>query len=68
MFFGGSGFGVAISLEGILDVCDPLSKVNAGLQVGGSAVPLRAVHVCAKLIDLAAQVSTMKSQKYSCCC
>ena len=58
-------FYVAISLDGLLDVCDPLSKVNAGLQAGGSAVPLRAVHVRGKLIDLAAQVSAWNHSQHS---
>ena len=61
----GTLFCAEISLDGLLDVCDPLSKVNAGLQAGGSAVPLRAVHVRGKLIDLAAQVSACKNSHHS---
>ena len=35
---------------------DPVSKVEAGLQVEGGDAPLQSVHIRAKLIDLAARV------------
>ena len=43
-------------MDDVKSVTDPLSKVKAGLHGGGAAVPLQAVHVRAKLMDLAAQV------------
>ena len=45
---------VAVSLNDVKDIEDPLNKVEAGL-VGGD-IPLQSVHIKAKLIDLAAQV------------
>ena len=46
-----------VNLNDVKDVADPLSKVKAGLQGGGADVPLTAVHIKARLLDLAAQVS-----------
>ena len=45
-----------MTIDDVKSVTDPLSKVKAGLHGGGAAVPLQAVHVRAKLMDLAAQV------------
>ncbi|XP_065198502.1 protein mono-ADP-ribosyltransferase PARP4-like isoform X2 [Sycon ciliatum] len=50
----------AVSLMEVLDVPDPLAKVDAGLRAGGVSVPLRSVHVRAKLLDLAAEVVVMQ--------
>ena len=46
---------VVVSLNDVKDIEDPLNKVEAGL-VGGD-IPLQSVHIKAKLIDLAAQVT-----------
>ena len=46
---------VAVSLNDVKDIEDPLNKVEAVL-VGGD-IPLQSVHIKAKLIDLAAQVT-----------
>ena len=45
-----------VNLNDVKDVADPLGKVKAGLQGGGADVPLTAVHIKARLLDLAAQV------------
>ena len=45
---------IAVSLNDVKDIEDPLNKVEAGL-VGGD-IPLQSVHIKAKLLDLAAQV------------
>ena len=45
-----------VNLNDVKDVADPLAKVKAGLQGGGADVPLTAVHIKARLLDLAAQV------------
>ena len=47
---------IAVSLNDVKDIEDPLNKVEAGL-VGGD-IPLQSVHIKAKLLDLAAQVIT----------
>ena len=47
---------IAVSLNDVKDIEDPLNKVEAGL-VGGD-IPLQSVHIKAKLLDLAAQVFT----------
>lgn len=52
---------VGVSLSDVKNVTDPLSKVEAGLKVDGGVVPLKAVHVKAQLIDLAAKVNTAVS-------
>ena len=49
---------VAVSLNDVKDIEDPLNKVEAGL-VGGD-IPLQSVHIKAKLLDLAAQVITQQ--------
>ena len=44
-------------LTDVKDVLDPLSKVTAGLvSQGDDPVPLQAVHIRAKLLDLSAKV------------
>ena len=45
-----------VNLNDVKDVVDPISKVKPGLQGGGADVPLTAVHIKARLLDLAAQV------------
>ena len=45
-----------VNLNDVKDIADPLSKVKPGLQGGGADVPLTAVHIKARLLDLAAQV------------
>ncbi|XP_019851276.1 PREDICTED: uncharacterized protein LOC100633591 isoform X2 [Amphimedon queenslandica] len=52
-----------VSLSDVKNVTDPLSKVEAGLKVDGGVVPLKAVHVKAQLIDLAAKVIVLQSYK-----
>ena len=49
---------LAVELNDVQSVANPLDKVEAGLQAGGKAVPLQSVHVRAQLMDLAAQVGT----------
>ena len=46
----------AVTLADVKDIVNPLSKVEAGLQAAGADVPLEAVHIRAKLVDLAAKV------------
>ncbi len=47
-------------LNDVQSITDPLSKVQAGLQSqSDQPVPLKAVHVRAKLLDLAAEVSLL---------
>lgn len=47
----------SVELNDVQNISDPLSKVKAGLVSDSSAeIPLTAVHVKARLIDLAAQV------------
>ncbi len=47
-----------ISLSDVAEVGDPLDKVVSGLQTNGDVqIPLKSVHVRAKLVDLAAQAS-----------
>ena len=42
------------------DIPDPLAKVEAGLRTDKDApVPLKSVHIRAKLVDLAAQVGLL---------
>ena len=55
----GGGDVEQVNLNDVKDVVDPMSKVKAGLQGGGADVPLTAVHIKARLLDLAAQVSVM---------
>ena len=45
-----------VSLHDVKDIQDPLQKVEAGLQAAGGDVPLKSVHIRAKLIDLVAKV------------
>ena len=54
---------LAVSLQDVQGVADPLGKVKPGLQAEGSDVPLQAVHIRAQLIDLAARVIVMQSYK-----
>lgn len=49
-----------IDLTDVLEVADPLLKVQAGLQAGGMSVPLQGVHVRAQLVDLVAQVVVLQ--------
>ncbi len=51
-----------MNLDDVQSIVDPMSKVEAGLKAGGKPVPLEAVHVRAKLIDLAAQVKSIFSR------
>ena len=47
----------AVEISDVKNVENPLSKVKAGLQSDSEApVPLKSVHIRAKLLDLAAQV------------
>ena len=47
-----------MNLNDVKSIKDPLSKVEAGLQAsGGADVPLKSVHIRARLLDLASQVS-----------
>ncbi len=44
-------------VHNVKNVADPLDKVKAGLRSNNdAAVPLKSVHITAKLVDLAAQV------------
>ena len=53
-------------MKDVSNVSDPLLKVQAGLQGNDTApVPLKAVHVRAKLLDLAAQVCMHKLTTYT---
>ena len=52
-----------MSLQDVQGVADPLGKVKPGLQAEGSDVPLQAVHIRARLIDLAARVVVMQAYK-----
>ena len=53
IFFSGS----SVDLSDVMSVVDPLTKVEAGLKgTGDKPIPLRSVHIRAKLLDLAAQV------------
>lgn len=45
-----------VAIDDVKSVIDPLNKVQPGLRAGGQSVPLQAVHVRAKLMDLSAQV------------
>ena len=46
-----------MDLSDVMSVVDPLTKVEAGLKgTGDKPVPLQAVHIRARLLDLAAQV------------
>ena len=53
----------AVSLGDVQGIADPLEKVKPGLQAEGSDVPLQAVHIRARLIDLAARVVVMQAYK-----
>ena len=49
---------VFTDIEDVADVKNPLDDVTAGLLTSGDqCVPLKSVHVRAKLLDLAASVS-----------
>ncbi|XP_035659528.1 protein mono-ADP-ribosyltransferase PARP4-like [Branchiostoma floridae] len=55
-----------ISLEDVQNIADPLDKVTGGLiskHGEETPVPLKSVHVRAKLLDLAAQVVVLQSYK-----
>ncbi|XP_078585828.1 protein mono-ADP-ribosyltransferase PARP4-like [Branchiostoma floridae x Branchiostoma japonicum] len=55
-----------ISLEDVQNIADPLDKVKGGLiskHGEETPVPLKSVHVRAKLLDLAAQVVVLQSYK-----
>ena len=54
---------IAVSLQDVQGLSDPLDKVQPGLQAQGSDVPLQAVHIRARLIDLAARVVVMQAYK-----
>lgn len=54
---------LTVSLGDVQGIADPLGKVKPGLQAEGRDVPLRAVHIRARLIDLAARVVVMQSYK-----
>ena len=46
-----------MDLTDVMSVVDPLTKVEAGLKgTGDKPIPLQAVHIKARLLDLAAQV------------
>ena len=49
-------FVLIVTISDVKNITDPLSKVEAGLKVGGADVPLQAVHIRAQLVDLAAKV------------
>ena len=50
---------LTVNLSDVKDIVNPLSKVEAGLQAAGADVPLEAVHIRAKLVDLAARVHSL---------
>ncbi|XP_033122166.1 protein mono-ADP-ribosyltransferase PARP4-like [Anneissia japonica] len=53
-----------ISIDDVQSIKDPLDKVQAGLQSKDDcAIPLTAVHIRAKLLDLAAQVVVLQAYK-----
>lgn len=53
-----NGVCLVLGLEDVKDVVDPQSTVTSGLVSSSDApVPLTSVHIRAKLVDLAAQVS-----------
>ncbi|KAL5457332.1 hypothetical protein EMCRGX_G034580 [Ephydatia muelleri] len=52
-----------VNLSDVKDIVNPLSKVEAGLQAAGADVPLEAVHIRAKLVDLAARVIVLQAYK-----
>lgn len=60
---GNGGENEDIHLNDVLNVADPLEKVEAGLMVEGARVPLKSVHVRAKLVDLAAEVVVLQAYK-----
>ena len=45
-----------VNLNDVLDISDPMKKVKPGLQASGGDVPLKSVHIKARLLDLAAKV------------
>lgn len=55
----------------MMSVVDPLTKVEAGLKgTGDKPIPLQAVDIKARLLDLAAQVTNTSprfSQAFKCC-
>ena len=50
---------LTVNLSDVKDIVNPLSKVEAGLQAAGADVPLEAVHIRVKLVDLAARVHSL---------
>ena len=49
-----------LGIGDVKSITDPLEKVQAGLRSNsGAPVPLKAVHVRAKILDLAAQVGCL---------
>ena len=53
-----------VDLTDVMSVVDPLTKVEAGLKgTGDKPIPLQAVHIKARLLDLAAQVKWLVSEK-----
>ena len=52
-----------VTMEDVSNVADPLIKVDAGLLVDGVSVPLKAVHIRAKLLDLASEVIVLQAYK-----
>ena len=49
---------IAVTLDDVENVADPLQSVKPGLVSNTDVcLPLKSVHVRAKLVDLAAQVS-----------
>ncbi|XP_032219397.2 protein mono-ADP-ribosyltransferase PARP4 isoform X2 [Nematostella vectensis] len=52
---------IEVDLSDVMSIPDPLLKVEAGLKgTADKPVPLKAVHIRAKLLDLAAQVVVMQ--------
>ncbi|XP_078001506.1 protein mono-ADP-ribosyltransferase PARP4-like isoform X2 [Glandiceps talaboti] len=52
----------SIDLDDIQSITDPMSKVQPGLiSTGDEPIPLKSVHIKAKLLDLAAQVIVMQA-------
>lgn len=53
-------------IEDLKDLPDPLSKVTGGLigSKGSTKIPLQGVHIRAKVVDMVAKVSFLKTLKF----
>eukprot|EP00794_Sanderia_malayensis_P009205 gene9205-10179_t len=53
-----------VSIDDVKNITDPLEKVVSGLQTSGDVqIPLKSVHVKAKLVDLAAEVVVLQEYR-----